>query len=387
MRVKIKRTLRWRSDFNPLGQRKNIQRGIKKMNNRRSHHELLASRRAVVPPSTRGFTLVELLVVIAIIGVLVALLLPAVQAAREAARRTQCTNQLRQLGIALVNHHDARGSFPSGTIRTYIDETTGEEVSGYFGPNQSWIALLLPYVEQSNVYSGIDLDAFQGARNDRQRRETPLGLVRCPSDGGEIEANSDAPTNYVGSMGSSTAGCIPNVGDCPPYESLGNAFNDFASGAIREILPDGVFYNDSRVEFRNIADGTSNTVAISECLIGQPIVKQVAGESALEDCAAGISLGTPLQGGLQRGHSWYYGAEIQSWAFSTYVAPNHAPNRNIGECRWWSSTGVFAARSSHPGGVNVVLADASAQFVSDDVDPAVWSAYGTIAGGEVSQGF
>ncbi len=186
---------------------------------------LLGNQKAVCLPKRcfahQAFTLVELLVVIAIIGILVGLLLPAVQAAREAARRSQCTNQLRQLGVALINHHDVRKRFPSASIRTYSNEKTGEATNDFYGPQQSWIAQILPFVEQMNIYSGIDFTEFQGARNDTVRRQTPFPLVRCPSDGTlRPEDSTDEPTNYVACYGSSSSeNCTPpGIGDCDPKQ-------------------------------------------------------------------------------------------------------------------------------------------------------------------------
>jgi len=122
-----------------------------------------------------GFTLVELLVVIAIIGILIALLLPAVQAAREAARRTQCNNNLKQLGIALHNYHDSHGTFPPAHLET---GTTGPTFRHHFG----WLAYLLPYIEQENVYRLIDFRLKYSAPENRQDASVGIKTFICPSD-------------------------------------------------------------------------------------------------------------------------------------------------------------------------------------------------------------
>jgi prepilin-type N-terminal cleavage/methylation domain-containing protein len=342
--------------------------------------QLMSTREAVRSArrhdAHRAFTLVELLVVIAIIGVLVSLLLPAVQAAREAARRSQCTNQLRQLGLALINHHDVRGRFPSASIRSYANDTTGQATSDFYGPQQSWIAQILPFIEEMNIYSGIDFNEFQGARNDVVRRQTPLPLIRCPSDGTSQPGDStDAPTNYVACYGSSSSeSCTPpGIGDCEPRQ-LGRVFS--VSGA------DGIFYNDSKVRYRQITDGLSKTLAVSECLVGSPI-QDINSEGLLESCADGVRVASLAQE-RWRGGSWYYGAQQSYWGFSTFITPNSTTT--FGDCRFkpWSSVGVYAAQSSHPGGVSALIADGSCHFVSDDVERAVWSAFGTINRGEVA---
>ncbi len=155
-----------------------------------------------------GFTLVELLVVIAIIGILVALLLPAVQAAREAARRTQCTNQLRQWGIGLLNHHDNFDRFPAGTFRDVDNEADGR--NSYFGPNTSWMAHTLDFIEGGVIADEINFGEDRASRDNQFIQQIPLAVALCPSDSereDRLRASSEvlfAPTNYVACYGSST---------------------------------------------------------------------------------------------------------------------------------------------------------------------------------------
>jgi len=149
-----------------------------------------------------AFTLVELLVVIAIIGVLVALLLPAVQSAREAARRTQCINQMRQVGLALQNHHDSLGHLPAGTLR----DTNASGGIQFSGENSSWLSRMLPYFEQGlvsdviNVQRRLEGDSYT-AQNHDVIGDLDLEIVLCPSDGLRDDfretQDGDAPTNYV----------------------------------------------------------------------------------------------------------------------------------------------------------------------------------------------
>jgi type II secretory pathway pseudopilin PulG len=314
-------------------------------------------------------------VVIAIIGVLVALLLPAVQAAREAARRMQCVNQMRQCSLALMNHHDAIGHFPGGSVRG-LDEN-GD--SNYYGPNTSWLAHLLPYFEHGVLAGFVDFGEDYAARNNDQVKQTPLSIVLCPSDSGSADRSwkdapsnwewKDEPTNFVACYGASTE----EDGTLPVSGPKGSTY--------AESKPDGIFYIDSNTEIRNISDGTSNTVAISECLIGRPNIRQVGAGAGYELCRQGLAPPTFGGGFSPRGLSWFYGVNTQYWGFTTAMEPNVPAEI---ECGIWSGTGNYAARSDHPGGVNTMHIDSSGHFVNDDIDPLVWQALGTINRGEVA---
>ncbi|QDT67499.1 hypothetical protein MalM25_03980 [Planctomycetes bacterium MalM25] len=335
----------------------------------------LSEQRDETPPRhaaglRRAFTLVELLVVIAIIGILVALLLPAVQAAREAARRMSCTNQIRQLSLAIMNHHDALGHFPSASVRDIAkkSETGGDH---YFSANTSWIAHALPYIEEGAVAEMIDFGEDRAARNNGVVQETQLGLVLCPSDEPSDRDWPAAPTNYVACYGSSTDESGQLV------SSVNHRGSTYPS---RE--PDGVIYIDSETEMREITDGTSKSLAISECLIGKPEIRRLTGQG-YELCRQGLApagAGDDVSNNFQRGHSWFYAVNTQAWGFSTSMLPNLPAEI---ECTIWSGTGNFAARSTHPGGVNASMIDGSVAFYNNDIDPDVWLALGTISRGEV----
>jgi len=196
-----------------------------------------------------GFTLVELLVVIAIIGILVALLLPAVQAAREAARRSQCSNNLKQCGLALQLYHNANRSLPPGWIA--YEPVTGElDPEGERG--WGWAARLLPYLEQANVFEVlVHVDLPIGDPANQLARRTVLPIYRCPSDfpeseiwemEGEDEIELDlevALSNYVGVFGTDDIEDDPDNGD-------------------------GSFFHNSATSFRKITDGLSNTLLVGE---------------------------------------------------------------------------------------------------------------------------
>jgi prepilin-type N-terminal cleavage/methylation domain-containing protein/prepilin-type processing-associated H-X9-DG protein len=328
----------------------------------------------------QGVTLVELLVVVAIIGLLAGLLLPAVQQVRESARRTHCTNNLRQLGLANANHESARGRYPIGS-----ESREWAERPDF--PHQffrwSVLAHLAPFYELETLLRGLDLsvplyvgltaDAIAPQNKPIVKLTVPLFL--CPSDAGRAVSDSFGPTNYAGCTGSGAGGGTP-------FET------------------DGLFGINSRTRPRDIVDGLSRTVAYSESLLG-------AGQRATTN-RAGIDVQTgygfiftaPLDEGPCSRPFYYNFTDLRgfSWANGEYRTTlyNHAraPNSAVLDClaalmstpdlaRMYAGYGWRAARSRHTGGVNVVMADGSGQFVSDTVDPAVWKALATRAGGEV----
>src|SRR3954454_4417085 len=201
-----------------------------------------------------AFTLVELLVVIAIIGVLVALLLPAVQAAREAARRMKCQNNLKQIGLALHNYHDSFGRFPAAYYRAWPTS-----VGSTFGtPGWGWGTMILPRLEQQGLYDALNVNTTQatGAATMKPLAQTPLQMFRCPSDTGKplnLNRASYATSNYIAVFGALydqasigqpvVAGSVPSAGT-------------------------GMFSANSGVRMAEVSDGLSNTVMIGEMCYG-----------------------------------------------------------------------------------------------------------------------
>ncbi|MFW6171396.1 MAG: DUF1559 domain-containing protein [Planctomycetota bacterium] len=275
-----------------------------------------------------GFTLVELLVVIAIIGILVALLLPAVQAAREAARRTQCTNNLKQIGLALHNYHDTANAFPAGFVYR-----GGDGVCNY-----GWNVAIFPYMEQGAFYDQLSpgtiplYDRYTDSATDvdRELLQQAIPNVRCPSDDGPDLANSVnfgnndyfdvALSNYVASAG---------YGDKP----------------VRDQECRGMFYGNSWKSFGDINDGSSNTLAVGERSYGQP------GSGNRQHAATWVGVG--------QNSSFGNHATLRTLARNSFTLnfDYHAAGspENMGK----------GCASFHPGGANYLLCDGSVHFISE----------------------
>jgi prepilin-type N-terminal cleavage/methylation domain-containing protein/prepilin-type processing-associated H-X9-DG protein len=359
----------------------------------------------------RGFTLVELLVVIAIIGILIALLLPAVQAAREAARRSQCTNNLKQVGLALHNYHDTYKVFPA--------RAGGTQAGGYTMSNEGQLAatiVLLPFMEEQPLWdlitspqTGPNVPAYGGAPwwdQFRAWNNQPDGLL-CPSDGG----GSRRKTKMQGANNGST-----NYNFC-----IGDQATATYSWADRDVR--GIFARLVWNGIADIKDGTANTLATSEQVIyidknnllkthGDYVIETGAMDQNPTLCLAHKGPGGKIVGASPddwhhlRG-VWFAGGYCMVQGFSTILPPNSVNCASAGGEWGW---GIFPPDSYHPGGVNAGMADGSVRFVSETVDSGnlsapnlvdpnwpngalsgqspygVWGAMGSKAGGEtVSQ--
>ncbi len=320
---------------------------------------------------SRGFTLVELLVVIAIIGILIAMLLPAVQAVREAARRVSCSNNMRQLGLATHNYESSLGVFPSGSISKANPANPSMPWTFY---RWSAMATLSPYLENTNAYNILHLDkplyaaTFGVTPENVEGSRTIVPTFLCPSDSVRRLHASFGPTNYAFCAGSGIGGGTP-------------------------IDTDGLFFVNSRIRFADILDGASHTAAISESPLG------VAGQNERDPRTAyRFIFFAPLSDAAvanasawnytdPRGFSWANG-EYRNGLYNHYYTPNSSTPDCMGVFLGggfptiYTPFGWKAARSYHPGGVNIIRADASGDFVSDSIDADVWKAMSTRAGGE-----
>ena len=294
-----------------------------------------------------GFTLVELLVVIAIIGVLVALLLPAVQAAREAARRSSCSNNLKQHGIALHNYHDTYLTFPFG----------------WSNRGQGWSALILRHIEQAPLYDTLQWAESNNWDTDNTPNERACGtfinVYRCPSAAIPKNVNNQGiplrvPATYRG-VASSTADS-----DDPSTSVVGRHLE------LRDL--EGIFFGDSRVNMAHITDGTSNTFMVGECYWD-----------------------TFSQNGNQMDF-WYIGSpQVDPWPngteFSEFVGSTGVPYN----ARLIPSTSGYVKELSfasfHPGGAMFTFGDASVRFVPYTINNTIYQALGSRDKGEVIGNF
>jgi prepilin-type N-terminal cleavage/methylation domain-containing protein/prepilin-type processing-associated H-X9-DG protein len=321
----------------------------------------------------RGFTLIELLVVIAIIAVLIGLLLPAVQKVREGAARAQCTNNLKQIGIALHNYLGTEGVLPCGS---HMD-------SPVWGPSP--LTYILPQIEQDNVYRIYDTNSISGSTGGNAGNDT-AGTVRikiymCPS---EIYPHSEtqfAWTNYHANWGTWVYANGWDGVFGPNFPSTTTA-----SGAARPLPP---------VRLTDITDGVSNTALYAEVCNGPNVGG--TGIDPRKDCfefgaLTSTNLATARSTLLARsyanagsaGGGWYYRGypwrEGSIWRHGyTHLLPPNSPCWRANS-DWYQL--VSPASSYHPGGVNVALADGSVRFVADAVSPEAWTAAGSRAGQE-----
>jgi len=358
-------------------------------------------------PRRSGFTLVELLVVIAIIGVLVALLLPAVQAAREAARRTQCGNNLKQFGLGLQNYHDVYRVFPprrGGSNSTNIAADSARVACNY--DRLSAFVALLPFIEQKGLGDQIASGGNIGGTNYppggpaawHGASYTPWGtqvkMLLCPSDNVNKQRNAFGKNSYAFSLG-----------------DLLTTHNSSTAMAR------GIFGGSARcVGLQNITDGSSNTIAMSERTWGNDLAPTTATNQDVRTVTVmGVSSVSTNPGtcyaqavgnrvvGVQIkakfGALWSDG-QAERVGFNTILPPNAPSCVNDGDTNADSNGGVLNASSQHPGGVNSVFADGSIHFINQNINtgdktakPAlpgqgspygVWGALGSIDGGEAN---
>jgi len=312
------------------------------------------------PPRQRSaFTLIELLVVIAIIAVLIGLLLPAVQKVREAAARAKCQSNMKQLGLALHQHHDTRGSFPMGVV------WNGGTM--YASPRSGWNYPLFPYIEQDNVYRMLPPQAGQQqwypwgspeATNPNGPTRVVMSVWLCPSDGGVLLNNQPWGVFSLGNYHAFFGGM--NLGDMV-------ANNPSQRAAF------GVHFG---ARFADFTDGSSNTMVLGEYLRSRGASNDQRGMPWGDQPGYG-QIYTQLSPNSGSPDLLYVGwCDNQPGSNLPCINGDTGPNNTV------------AARSQHTGGLNVVMGDGSVRFVSNGVDlVSVWRPMATLAGGEVIPNF
>jgi prepilin-type N-terminal cleavage/methylation domain-containing protein/prepilin-type processing-associated H-X9-DG protein len=309
----------------------------------------------------KAFTLIELLVVIAIIAILIGLLLPAVQKVREAAARAKCTNNLKQLGIALHSHHDGRGHFPHATYN-YIDSTfTTPAPYNNTQDRRCWAHDILPYLEQEPLYRRFETHMSTGAS---ALAFTDLAAViptlMCPSD-----PNSPKLQTFWGGIGTPTQGFSGNY-----VLSAGNDYFNNNSAATSASL-NGMFFAQSKVRMTDVTDGTSNTTMASELILVPDIGSHDIRGRYYNPAHSGVVFSTRLPPNTLV-------PDVFNWCSSTPL--KQAP------CTWGGTFMFVLPRSYHTNGVNLAMGDGSVRFVPNSIDPVVFRAMGSRNGGEAISG-
>jgi prepilin-type N-terminal cleavage/methylation domain-containing protein len=353
---------------------------------------VLLSRR-----SRLGFTLVELLVVIAIIGILVALLLPAIQAAREAARRSQCQNNLKQLSLGMLNYENTNKGFPPmalcWTQAEYNNRyPVGRPANASYYDDYSWFTFVAPYIEEQAYYDLIDFTRSYSDATNRRARDIPIQIHACPSDLG-LQRNEWASDTYARWR----SNYVVNAGNTC-YGQYG-----IRIGALDFPFLGAPFRPRKPTKLSKITDGLANTLMMSELLVvpeysqdalnwGGPISDVQIATGGQTFSGWNVPNGAPDIGARQ----WPL---LNGQERPEYLLENGIPVKCQSPCALTfypppeqlteflldggTKRQVYTARSHHPGGVQASRCDGSVSFYSDSIDETVWRALTSAAGGEV----
>ena len=305
------------------------------------------------PLPRRAFTLIELLVVIAIIAGLIALFLPAVQSAREAARRAQCTNNLKQIALALHNYHSTLATFPPG----YVSLTQGNQPDGVeIGPGWGWAAMAFREMEALSLYDAVNFSLATTDPGSQTARAAQLNTFTCPSNMAIRPLTIKDGSGNVLVADLAAGQYIAVAGQLEPEE--------FAA------QNNGVFYRNSRIGFRDITDGTSTTLMVGERS------QNVADATWVGMIPNGRSCNNP---------TW----PVQDCETSNVLILGHtgpSPDEPWVDVPNNKKAGVDDFHSRHPGGCHFAFCDGSVRFIKETVNPQAFSELASRAGGEVISG-
>jgi len=326
----------------------------------------------------RAFTLIELLVVISIVGVLIAMLLPAVQAAREAARRAECKNNLRQIGLAVMNYESAYRALPASTNVNLTVATT--ENNGAWGVH----GRILHYLEQVSLFDQVDLNIAWDYQQAIDRFEVPV--YTCPSD---------PESGRIRDTGAGKVHLVPTT-----YGF--NLGTWFVFDPATRRGGDGAFFPNSHLSIANFKDGTSNTLLAAEVKAWQFYTRNGGPPNATipADCAAAAAIVASGTESKATGHTEWPDGRVHHTGFTATLPPNSfvpfQSGSNVVDADYnsWQegkngyagrpTYAIVTSRSHHPGSVTVVNMDGSVQSVSDLIELSVWRAMATRAGGEIA---